>query len=80
METKCEACGGEGIVGAGDFPLAKQGVLSTCTVCGGTGKGSEEVAEAAPEEVAPEAPAEESFSPESEEVGETSEGEVAPVE
>ncbi len=34
----CEACNGEGIVGAGDFPLAKQGPITTCGVCAGTGK------------------------------------------
>ena len=37
MQTKCTNCNGEGIVGNGDKPWLKEGALSTCPVCKGTG-------------------------------------------
>jgi DnaJ-class molecular chaperone len=37
-EQNCAVCGGDGLVGAGDQPTLKQGPLSTCTYCLGTGK------------------------------------------
>ncbi len=36
--TICELCNGEGIIGAGDYPIQKNGPLSTCGDCNGTGK------------------------------------------
>lgn len=38
MNNTCSRCAGEGIIGAGEFPLAKQGPLSQCPDCAGTGK------------------------------------------
>lgn len=86
MET-CTNCAGEGIVGAGDFPTQKQGPLSTCTVCSGTGKiegAIEAPVEPTPETPSEETPAsEESFLVPSGEAGETSSDEApseTPVE
>lgn len=38
MTTVCPVCRGEGIIGVGDQPHLRQGPLSTCPNCGGTGK------------------------------------------
>lgn len=38
MNDKCANCNGDGIVGNGPVPAAKEGHLHTCEVCGGTGK------------------------------------------
>jgi len=45
--TICDNCKGEGLVGQGDRPWAKEGRIETCKVCSGTGKVN--VAVAAPE-------------------------------
>lgn len=52
---KCTNCDGEGIVGGGEKPWLRLGALSTCGVCGGSGKVGAENAVAE----APVAPAEE---------------------
>ncbi len=73
MENKCENCGGEGLIHQGES------IKFTCNVCSGTGKadGAETVV---PSEEQVEALKDESFSTESEEAGETSEGEEVPAE
>lgn len=83
METStCKKCVGGGLIGAGEFPHLKQGAVSTCDMCGGSGKvatqevgveATEPVVETAPEpEVVPEVsevPTEEKKSEDSSEVG-----------
>src|ERR1035437_1580611 len=55
MTTQCDICKGEGLVGAGPEPHLKQGEISTCTNCSGTGQVGDETPEATPEEVPEEA-------------------------
>ncbi len=47
----CEACNGEGIVGAGERPIDKVGRLTTCGVCAGTGKALDESVEVSGSEI-----------------------------
>jgi DnaJ-class molecular chaperone len=49
MET-CKKCLGEGLIGAGDQPHLRQGKISTCLDCAGTGKESAPAAD--PDEAA----------------------------
>ena len=37
MENQCDNCKGDGLVGVGDVPSDKQGPISKCEVCSGTG-------------------------------------------
>src|ERR1035437_9767380 len=46
MTTQCDICKGEGLVGAGPEPHLKQGEISTCTNCSGTGQVGEVTATA----------------------------------
>lgn len=68
ITANCPVCKGEGLIGAGDMPWLRQGPISTCGNCGGSGK----VEDIAPEVVAeapteptpePEAPTEETQTP-----------------
>lgn len=61
----CTQCGGDGLVGAGDNPAAKQGPISTCGACNGTGKVVENIALPVPEEA---------------QIQDTTPGESAPVD
>jgi|GEM_PF-2959147 len=36
--NNCETCAGEGLVGSGAFPILRQGSVTTCNNCEGTGK------------------------------------------
>lgn len=38
MENICGVCKGEGLVGVGENPHLKEGNISTCSACAGTGK------------------------------------------
>ncbi len=51
MTTRCENCHGEGLVGAGDQPWLRQGPVTTCSPCGGTGKVDEEIVKEASQDV-----------------------------
>jgi len=45
----CDLCGGDGLIGSGDNPRLKLGVLRVCTECSGTGMINDEHAEQVPE-------------------------------
>lgn len=51
MENICGVCKGEGLVGVGENPHLKEGNISTCSACAGTGKSvSSEVTASTPVE------------------------------